>query len=138
MANANSLPIYPSKVLTASVRHATANTDRTGGGTLTTLLTAATVANGGIGAVVHRIGVVGSAAAGLSNAMVARLWRVSVGGTITLEDEVAIAASTSSTTAIGTRTQFNRTNILLAPGEALKVTITFSENVDFAAEYGEY
>ncbi len=138
MAAVNTAPIYVGQILTAPLRNATANTDHTGGGVLQTLLTAITTANGGKGALVQRINVRSSKAVGITTAMVARLWRVAAGGTITLEDELALAAVTPSDTVIGTPYAFARVNILLAAGEALKITQTVAENVDYCAEYGEY
>lgn len=130
--------IYPGAVKTANVKVSSANTARDGSGSLTALVAAIAAASGGTGAVVSRIGILSSAAIGASTPMVARLWRVSAGAVITLEDEIALVTATTSNTVVGTRTQFNRTNIILAPGDALKVTISIAEAVDFAAEYAEY
>lgn len=134
MASYNTAPIYPGTIKSATVRMSAANTARDGSGTLGTLVTA-----GAQGSLVTRVGVISSAAVGASTPMVARLWRVN-GGTITLIDEVALATATTSNTVVGTRTVFNRTNILLAAGaaEILKVTISIAEAVDFEAEYGDY
>lgn len=135
----NTVPIYPGSVLSAPLNLAVANTARDGSGVLNLLVQANAAATAaGKGAIVQRINVVSAAAIGASTAMVCRLWRVSAGAVITLEDEVALVTATTSNTVVGTRTVFNRTNILLAPGEALKVTQSIAEAVAYCAEYGEY
>jgi hypothetical protein len=133
MTKANTTPIYPGVVRTAQARVSAANANRDGTGTLVTLATAGTD-----GSVVARVGGVRSgAAAAAETAQVARLWRVN-GGTKTLIDEVLLGSLTPNTAAIGTRFQFNRTNIVLGSGEVLAVSQTVAENVDYEAELGDY
>ncbi len=135
MANPNTAPVYPGSVLTTTQRLSAANTARDGTGSLGAFTPALT--GGAQGTIVTRIGGMSSAAVGASTPMVARLWRVN-GAVITLIDEVAIVTATTSNTVVGTRFAFNRTNILVASGESIKVTQSIAEAVDYEAEYGNY
>ncbi len=136
MANPNTAPVYPGSVVTGSVKVAAANTARDGSGTLQPFTPA--MLGGAQGRVVTRVGGMSSAAVGASTPMVARLWRVSAAAVKSLIDEVAIPTATTSNTVVGTRFTFNRTNIMLGPGEELKVTQSIAEAVDYEAESGDY
>lgn len=136
MANPNTAPIYPGKVHASSVRLSAANTARDGSGTLGVFTPS--VVGGDMGGVVSRVGGVSTEAVGASTPMVARLWRVTAAGVITLLEEFAIVTATTSNTVIGTRFTFLRTNIILEAGEILKVTQSIAQPVDYEAEWSEY
>jgi hypothetical protein len=136
VANPNTVPIYPGSVAASTVKVAVANTARDGSGTLQVFTPS--VVGGAQRSVVQRVGGVSSAAVGASTAMVARLWRVTAAGVISLIDEVAIVTATTSNTVVGTRFVFNRTNIILEVGEILKVTQSIAEAVDYECEWSSY
>lgn len=135
-------PIAPSSIRRISTSHATANTARDGSGIITALLSA-----GDAGSVVPSIRIRSQAALGANTPLVARLWHRNAGaGTWYMIDEIALAAVTSSATAVGASGIFNLTNIVLGgkiPGSAaladtLGITISVSESVAFSAEVGDY
>lgn len=136
MANPNTVPIYPGNVAASSVRVAVANTARDGSGTLQVFTPS--VVGGAQRSLVSRVGGVSSAAVGVSTPMVARLWRVTAAGVITLLEELAIVTATPSNTVIGTRFTFLRTNIILEVGEILKVTQSIAEAMDYECEWSSY
>ncbi len=135
MPVASTVPLAVGTPKAGCVVISSANTNRDGTtGAYTTLYTAGTS-----GAIVNRVKVVHMGAITVaSTAMVARLWRtVSVPGAATvLEDEVALTAVTPTSAVVGATATFSKTNIVLAPGEILKGTISIGEAVGFIVDQG--
>jgi hypothetical protein len=133
VASPNTVPIYPGTIRSAVAKTSAANTGRDGSGTVVSLFTA-----GALGSLVSRVGVInGTAIGGGSTAGVARLFRTT-GGVSQLIDEVALPTASPTASVVGTRVQFNRTNIQLISGESLSVATSVADPTDYEAEGGDY
>lgn len=133
---ANTTPIFTLTPNCPVVTMSTANTARDGSGSLTTLFTA-----GSNGSLLSKITFTQSATAvGASTACVCRIFVTDTSGANpTLRGEVAVAAVTSSNSAIGATGTFTFTDgLVLKSGQIVKVTTSVSQNIAVVGEGGDY
>jgi hypothetical protein len=139
----NTQPIYPAKVVTNSVSFTTADTSRTAPAAAGTVYTAVTAASGGTGAIIQTLSVV---AVGTTTAGVVRLFRHN-GSAYFLLREFLVTAITPSTTieswklttAQGADVNGRLTlNLLLQPGDSLRITTHNAEAFHASVDVGEY
>lgn len=137
----NTLPITPGTVQAVKAVLATACTDKTGA-TVTNLVagyTAKTFANGGNGAIIS--GFTATAPSGTSTATAAFVLLVfykSAAGVLELIREIAVAAGTGSTTAIGATTGYVQVNKSLEPGDSIWFGTTVTLPVQVTGDAGEF
>jgi hypothetical protein len=139
----NTQPIYPAKVIGAEVAFSTANTNRDGTGTLAALYSAVAAASGGVGAVVQTLRIM---ATGTTTAGMVRVYRHN-GTTAFLVKEIAVSALTPSATVkaftipTSEGADANGTlvlNLLLEPGDSIRVSTHNAESFVATADIGEY
>ena len=139
----NTQPIYPAKVVGAEVAFSTANTNRDGTGTIATLYTATAAASGGVGAIVQSITV---CATSTTTAGMIRIYRHN-GTTFFMIREIAVSALTPSETikafTIPTSEGADSNgrlvlNLLLEPGDSIRLSTHNAESFVATADIGEY
>ncbi len=135
---------YTRDVISASASISTANTGRDGTGTLGTVYTARSAANGGTGARIDSITV---EATSTTTAGMVRIFVTDSGGTARLVKEIAVSALTPSATVkaftIPTTEGADANGvlplgILLAPGDILKAGTHNAETFVVRAQGGEF
>lgn len=138
MPNPNTQPLAVGLIKNGQAIGTTLNTGRDSSGTVGTNLFLLYTA-GLSGAIIPRIRAVHMGPTGtLSTAMSLRLFKWSSGGGVkTLIDEALLPAATPTVgTVLGAAVTFPKGNYFLAPGEALYVAQTASENVGYEADQG--
>lgn len=137
----NTLAITPSVAKAVKAALTTACVDKTGAtvANLVAGFTAVTAANGGTGALVQDITATApSATSTTTAAFVLLIFKVSAAASYKLWKEIAVAAGTGSTTAIGATTGKIVLNEFLEPGESLWFGTTITLPVHVTGNAGEY
>ncbi len=139
----NTQPIYPRKVICAEVAFSTANTNRDGTGTIGTLYSSPAAGADSCGSIVQSITV---CATSTTTAGVIRLYRHN-GTTFFLIREILVTAITPSATVkswtIPTSEGADSNgrlvlNLLLEPGDSIRVSTHNAEAFVATADIGEY
>lgn len=139
----NSIPTHPARIIAAEVAFTTANTNRDGTGTIGTLYTAVAKASDGEGAVVQSITV---CATSTTTAGVVRLYRHN-GSTFFMIREILVTAIVPSATlkswTIPTSEGADANgrlelNLMLEPGDSLRISTHNGEAFVATADVGEY
>ena len=137
----NTLPITPGTAKAVKAALTTACTDKTGAtvANLVAGFTAATAANGGVGAQVGDITATApSSTSAATAAFVLLIFKVSAAASYKLIREIAVPAGVGSTTVIGATTGKIVLNENLEPGESLWFGTTVTLPVHVVGNAGEF